>query len=236
MAHAYAHGLYDVPLLGETIGENFDRIVSLHGSREALVSCHQDVRLTYDELHVAVSRLASGLLGRGIGKGDRVGIWSPNCVEWVLVQYATAAIGAILVNVNPAYRTHELAYAIKQSGVRLLVSAPAHGQSDYAAMVAETRAELGALEEAVFLGSPEWDELSGHGLDDERAGGTRRRARLRRPDQHPVHERARPASRRARRSRTTTSSTTASSSPSCSATASTTACACRCRSTTASAW
>jgi fatty-acyl-CoA synthase len=166
MAHAYAHGLYDVPLLGETIGENFDRIVSLHGPREALVSCHQDVRLTYDELHAAVSRLASGLLGRGIGKGDRVGIWSPNCVEWVLVQYATAAIGAILVNVNPAYRTHELAYAIKQSGVRLLVSAPAHGQSDYAAMVAETRAELGALEEAVFLGSPEWDELSGHDLDE----------------------------------------------------------------------
>jgi fatty-acyl-CoA synthase len=167
MAHAYAHGLYDVPLLGETIGENFDRMVALHGSREALVSCHQDVRLTYEELHRAVSRLASGLLARGIAKGDRVGIWAPNCVEWVLVQYATAALGAILVNVNPAYRTHELAYALKQSGVRLLVSAPAHGSSDYAAMVAETRVELGALEEAVFLGSPEWSELSGHGLDED---------------------------------------------------------------------
>jgi fatty-acyl-CoA synthase len=156
-----------VPLLGETIGANFDRMVALHGSQEALVSCHQDVRLTYDELHEAVSCLASGLLARGIAKGDRVGIWAPNCVEWVLVQYATAAIGAILVNVNPAYRTHELAYALKQSGVRLLVSAPAHGSSDYAAMVAETRAELDALEEAIFLGSPAWDELRGHELDTD---------------------------------------------------------------------
>jgi fatty-acyl-CoA synthase len=161
-APAYAHGLHDVALLGETIGENFDRVAALHGSREALVSCHQEIRLTYDELHEAVSRLASGLLARGIAKGDRVGIWAPNCVEWVLVQYATAAIGAILVNVNPAYRTHELGYALRQSGVRLLVAAPSHGTSDYAAMVAETRPELAGLEEAVFLGSEEWEELSGH--------------------------------------------------------------------------
>jgi fatty-acyl-CoA synthase len=165
MAHAYAHGLHDVPLLGETIGENLDRMVALHGSREAVVSCHQAIRLTYDELHEAVSRLGSGLLARGIAKGDRVGIWAPNCVEWVLVQYATAAIGAILVNVNPAYRTHELSYALRQSGVRLLVSARAHGSSDYAAMTAEVRPELEALEEAVFLGSPEWEELSGHAVD-----------------------------------------------------------------------
>jgi fatty-acyl-CoA synthase len=162
---SYAHGLHDVPLLGETIGENLDRMVALHGSRDALVSCHQEIRLTYDELYAAVSRLASGLLARGIAKGDRVGIWAPNCAEWVLVQYATAAIGAILVNVNPAYRTHELSYALRQSGVRLLVSAPAHGSSDYTAMVAEARPELEALEEAVFLGSPEWEELSGHDAD-----------------------------------------------------------------------
>ena len=173
MTHAYAHGLHDVPLLGETIGENFDRMVALHGSREAVVSCHQEIRLTYDELHEAVSRLASGLLARGIAKGDRVGIWAPNCVEWVLVQYATAAIGAILVNVNPAYRTHELSYALRQSGVRLLVSAPAHGSSDYAAMTADVRPELEALEEAVFLGSSQWEELSGHAVD---TAGLRERA------------------------------------------------------------
>jgi fatty-acyl-CoA synthase len=174
-ALAYAHGLHDVALLGETIGENFDRIVSLHGSREALVSCHQGIRYTYDELREAVSRLASGLLARGIAQGDRVGIWAPNCAEWVLVQYATAAIGAILVNVNPAYRTHELAYALRQSGMRLLVSAPAFGSSDYAAMIAETRPELPALEAAVLLGSPEWEELSSCEVDAdalrERAAG-----------------------------------------------------------------
>ena len=173
ITHAYAHGLHDVPLLGETIGENFDRMVALHGSREAVVSCHQEIRLTYDELHEAVSRLASGLLARGIAKGDRVGIWAPNCVEWVLVQYATAAIGAILVNVNPSYRTHELSYALRQSGVRLLVSAPAHGSSDYAAMTADVRPELEALEEAVFLGSSQWEELSGHAVD---TAGLRERA------------------------------------------------------------
>jgi len=173
IATAYAHGLHDMPLLGETIGENFDRIVALHGSREALVSCHQEIRFTYDDLHEAVSRLASGLVERGIAKGDRVGIWAPNCVEWVLVQYATAAIGAVLVNVNPAYRTHELAYALRQSGVRLLVSALEFGSSDYAAMVAEIRPELPALEEAVFLGSSDWEELSGHAVD---AGALHERA------------------------------------------------------------
>jgi len=169
-ALAYAHGLYDVPLLGETIGANLERTVAAHGSREAVVSRAQDVRLTYDELLEAVSRLASGLLARRIAKGDRVGIWAPNCVEWVLVQYATATIGAILVNVNPAYRTHELAYALRQSGVRLLVSATGHGSSDYAAMVAETRPELPTLEDAVFLGSPEWEELAAHPVDENALG------------------------------------------------------------------
>ena len=129
-ALAYAHGLYDGPLLGETIGANLERTVAAHGSRDAVVSSAQGVRLTYDELLEAVSRLASGLLARGIAQGDRVGIWAPNCVEWVLVQYATAQIGAILVNVNPAYRTHELGYALRQSGMRLLITAPTHGSSD----------------------------------------------------------------------------------------------------------
>jgi fatty-acyl-CoA synthase len=160
MKPAYAHGAWSVPLMGETIGANLDRAVAAHGEREALVSRAQSVRLTYAELGEAVDRVATGLLERGIGKGDRVGIWSPNCAEWVLVQYATAKLGAILVNVNPAYRTHELAYALRQSGVRLLVSAPAFKTSDYAAMVDDVRGELDALEEAVFLGSPEWDALA----------------------------------------------------------------------------
>jgi fatty-acyl-CoA synthase len=164
-ALAYAHGLYDVPLLGETIGANLERTVAAHGSRDALVSRAQGVRLTYDELLGAVSGLASGLLARGIAQGDRVGIWAPNCAEWVLVQYATAQIGAILVNVNPAYRTHELAYALRQSGMRLLVSAPAHGSSDYAAMVDEAAPEAPALEATVFLGSSEWEELAGAEVD-----------------------------------------------------------------------
>jgi fatty-acyl-CoA synthase len=166
-ALAYAHGLYDVPLLGETIGANLERTVAAYGSRGALVSRAQDLRLTYDELLEAVSRLATGLLARGIAPGDRVGIWAPNCAEWVLVQYATAQIGAILVNVNPAYRTHELAYALRQSGMRLLISAPAHGSSDYAAMVEEARPEARALESTVFLGSAEWQELAGAEVDGD---------------------------------------------------------------------
>jgi fatty-acyl-CoA synthase len=164
-AASYDHGAHDVPLLGETIGENLARTVALHGSRQALVSCHQGERYTYDELDEAVSRVASALLARGIVKGDRVGIWSPNCSEWVLVQYATAAIGAILVNVNPAYRTHELGYALRQSGMRLLVSAPEFGTSDYEAMLAEVRPELPALEDAIFLGSAAWDELRNAPVD-----------------------------------------------------------------------
>jgi fatty-acyl-CoA synthase len=97
--------------------------------------------------------------------GDRVGIWAPNCAEWVLVQYATAKVGAVLVNVNPAYRTHELAYALRQSGVRLLVSAPAFKTSDYVAMVEAVRGELPGLERTVFLGSDEWAALAGTTVD-----------------------------------------------------------------------
>jgi fatty-acyl-CoA synthase len=158
---SYAHGASPVALLGETIGARLRRAASLRPDGEALVSCAQGVRLTYAQLDAAVDRVATGLLARGIAAGDRVGIWAPNGVEWMLTQYATARIGAILVNVNPAYRTHELGYALKQSGVRLLVSAPAFRSSDYRAMVAEVRGDLPALEEAVFLGDSAWDALAG---------------------------------------------------------------------------
>jgi fatty-acyl-CoA synthase len=168
MALAYAHGTCDVPLLGETIGDNLARTVAAHPDRAALVSRAQGVRLTYAELDAAVDRIATGLLARGIAKGDRVGIWAPNCVEWTLAQYATAKVGAILVNVNPAYRTHELAYALRQSGVRLLLSAREFKTSDYAAMVAEVRPELTGLSEAVFFGSGEWEALAGTAADGDR--------------------------------------------------------------------
>ncbi|GLY94917.1 AMP-binding protein [Actinoplanes sp. NBRC 103695] len=152
---AYTSGISDVPLLGETIGANLERTVARFAGREALVDVAAGRRWTYAELNAAVDKLARGLLARGIAKGDRVGIWAPNCAEWVLVQYATAKIGAILVNVNPAYRTHELAFVVKQSGLSLLISAVSFKTSDYQAMIEEI-----GYEKAIFIGSPEWDALS----------------------------------------------------------------------------
>src|SRR3954449_10559908 len=122
---AYAHGTSTTPLLGETIGANLDRTVAAHPDREALVVRHQDVRWTYAELAERVDRLARALVASGLRPGDRMGIWAPNCSEWVLVQYASAKAGVILVNVNPAYRTSELEYVLNQSGLRVLVAARA---------------------------------------------------------------------------------------------------------------
>jgi fatty-acyl-CoA synthase len=164
-AASYAHGVSDVPLLGETIGANLERTVSRFGDREAVVSCHQGVRLTYAEFDEAVDRVASGLIAAGIAKGERVGIWSPNCVEWVLVQFATAKVGAILVNINPAYRTHELDYVLRQSGVKLLVSARAFKTSDYMAMVEEVRGGIASLQAVVFLDGAEWEDLAATPVD-----------------------------------------------------------------------
>jgi fatty-acyl-CoA synthase len=146
-------------LLDETIGANLARTVAAHGDREALVARHQGVRWTYDEFADRVARLARGLLGIGLEAGDRVGLWSPNYAEWTLVQYATAEIGVILVNVNPAYRTHELAYALNQSGCRLLFAAPSFKTSDYVDMVEQIQPEVPALERAVFFWEDDWDEL-----------------------------------------------------------------------------
>ncbi|WP_067168894.1 AMP-binding protein [Microtetraspora niveoalba] len=151
---SYSSGTSDVPLLGETIGENLERTVARFGDREALVDVATGRRWTYAEFDAAVNEVALGLMARGVAKGDRVGIWAPNCAEWVLVQYATAKIGAILVNVNPAYRSHELAYVVRQSGMRLLVSAVAHRSSDYRAMIAEI-----GFSDVVFIGERGWDDL-----------------------------------------------------------------------------
>jgi fatty-acyl-CoA synthase len=159
MSDSYARGDTSVAMLDETIGANLDRAVARFGDREALISCVQGRRYTYAELGAAVDELGRALLAAGVAVGDRIGIWSPNCAEWTLVQYATAKLGAILVNVNPAYRTSELEYALRQSGCRMLVAAPAFKTSDYRAMIGEVRPSLPELERVVFLDSPDWDEL-----------------------------------------------------------------------------
>jgi fatty-acyl-CoA synthase len=156
---SYAHGACDEPLLGETIGRNLERTVARVPDADALVSCHQRVRYTYAELDDAVTRLAGGMLAAGLRKGDRVGVWSPNRAEWTLVQYATAKLGVILVNVNPAYRASELEYALGQSGCRWIFAAPECKGADFADMVSQVRPSLPALERAVFFGTDEWEAM-----------------------------------------------------------------------------
>src|ERR1700742_397663 len=158
MEPSYASGTSNTPLLGDTIGDNLDRTIARFPDREALVSVHQDLRYTYSQFGEAVDRTARAFIAAGIEPGERVGIWSPNCAEWALVQYATAKAGIILVNVNPAYRTSELEYALTQSGCRMLVAATEFKTSDYVAMVDEVRPALHALERVVFIGR-DWDDF-----------------------------------------------------------------------------
>jgi len=160
---SYTNGVWDAPMLGDTIGDNFDRTVAAHADRDALVDRPSGRRWTYAELRRDVDAVAVGLLKRGIGKGDRVGIWAPNCPEWTLIQFATAKIGAVLVNINPAYRAHELKYVLDQAGIRLLVSAPEFKSSDYAGMIEEVRPQCPDLEMVVLLGSAEWSKLASDG-------------------------------------------------------------------------
>jgi fatty-acyl-CoA synthase len=164
---SYTSAVSQAPLLGDTIGENFDRAVRRFGDRVALVDVPAGHRLTYAELAAEVDALAFGLLAAGITQGDRVGIWAPNCVEWVYTQYATAKIGAILVNINPAYRTSELEFVLNQSGAKLLIAAQRLKTSDYTAMIADVRPRCPGLERVVLLGSGDWTTLldSGRGVD-----------------------------------------------------------------------
>ena len=157
-APAYVHGASDVPLLGETISQNLRRTVERWAASEALVVPHQGYRATYQQLWQQTEQAARGLLARGVQKGDRVGIWSPNRAEWVVLQYATARIGAILVNINPAYRTSELAYALQQSGTSLLVLARGFRTADYVAMLADVRERCPDLRSSLVL-DDEWDTL-----------------------------------------------------------------------------
>ncbi|MFH8440035.1 linear/branched/unsaturated fatty acid:CoA ligase LbuL [Streptomyces sp. NPDC018026] len=157
---SYAHGTSTTPLLGDTVGANLGRAIAAHPDREALVDVPSGRRWTYAEFGAAVDELARGLLAKGVTRGDRVGIWAVNCPEWVLVQYATARIGVIMVNVNPAYRAHELEYVLKQSGITLLVASLAHKSSDYRAIVEQVRGRCPALRETVYIGDPSWDALT----------------------------------------------------------------------------
>ena len=195
---SYVSGPSDRPLLGLTIGAQLERTATAFPDVEAIVARHQGRRVTYAELRVEVMRAARALLALGVAPGDRVGIWSPNRIEWAVVQYATAQIGAILVNVNPAYRVHELRHALGAAGVRTLVSARGFHAADYVASVDEVRGDLPDLREIVFLDDeavPPWARTwpatlrprgRGHARGAAHARGGPRPGRC---DQHPVHVR-----------------------------------------------
>jgi len=158
---SYDAGPTDTPILEQTIGENFERTVRANPDAEALVDVAAGRRWTYGELNAEIDLVARGLMSLGIEPGERVGIWAPNCADWTMIQYATAKIGAILVNINPAYRTHELSYVLNQSGIRTLISATAFKTSDYVGMVEEVRPESHVLRDVVFLGTDDWENLRG---------------------------------------------------------------------------
>jgi len=163
---SYARGAVETPLLETTIGEALDQAASAWGSDLALVSRHQGIRWTWAELNAEVDRIATGLLARGVAKGDRVGIWAPNCAEWAVIQFATAKIGAILVTINPAYRVSEVEYALNKVGCTVLVTAPSFKTSDYIGMLRELGPAklpgvrlMVALGDAVHDGFLPWAQL-----------------------------------------------------------------------------
>ena len=156
---SYACGTSTTQLLDDTIGANFLATAIRCADRDALIDKPSGRRWTYAQLNHDVDELARGLLAAGVAKGARVGIWAPNVPEWVLLQYATAKIGAILVNVNPSYRAHELRYAIQQSGMEMIVALPAFKGTDYEAMVNQVHPECPELTSAIYIGTPSWDAL-----------------------------------------------------------------------------
>ena len=169
---SYAKGRTDVPLIEQTIGDFFADMAQRQGSRDALVSRHQGLRYSYTQLHAAARQLASALLNQGLEKGDRIGIWSHNNAEWVLMQLATAQVGLVLVNINPAYRTSEVEYALNKVGCKALVSMPQFKTSDYLGMLRELAPELmecepGKLQSARLptLRSVIWIDVAGEGAE-----------------------------------------------------------------------
>jgi fatty-acyl-CoA synthase len=170
MRPSYASGTSSTPLLGDTVGDSLRRTIARVPGNEAIIDTPSGRRWTYDAFGRDVDALATGLLSAGLTRGDRVGIWAPNCPEWTLLQYAAAAVGAILVNINPAYRTHELEFVLQQAGVTLLVAAPAFKTSDYAAMIEEVRPRCPSVADVVLIGSDRWRSLTDTAPDQARLG------------------------------------------------------------------
>ncbi|MEP6842127.1 MAG: AMP-binding protein, partial [Pseudolysinimonas sp.] len=164
---SYAIGETTTPLLDETIGKNFSRIAKQFHDREALVDRASGQRWTYAELEREVDAVAHGLLALGVTQGDRVGIWSPNRAEWVFVQYATAKIGALLVNINPAYRTHELSFVMNQSGLRSLVAIAEFKGCSYTDMIETARVDCPELQDVIVIGESSWDALVASGRNGD---------------------------------------------------------------------
>lgn len=167
---SYTAGTTSVPLIEDTIGADLAFTIERFGDREALVDAASGRRWTYAEFGRAVEEVALGLLAKGVAQGDRVGIWAVNCPEWVMVQYATARVGAVMVNINPAYRVHELGYVLRQAGVSVLVASVEHKTSDYRRMVEQVRADCPALRDVVYIDDPTWTGLVrlGEGVDPAR--------------------------------------------------------------------
>ena len=166
---SYTNGASNIPLLGETIDENLRKTVAKFPNNDALISAHQHYRATYTEFYEQVTAVAKGLIALGVKSGDRVGIWSPNCYEWTLLQYATAKIGAIMVNINPAYRTSELIYVINQSGLAYIFSAIQFKTSHYKKMIDDAREFTDTLRKEVYWGeSWEYFLAQGKKVSDEK--------------------------------------------------------------------
>src|SRR6185503_18276296 len=159
MKPSYSHGVSNVPLIGQTIGQRLDQVAAEFSTNEALVSVFEHRRFTYAEFLEEVNRLARSLLAVGTQKGDRVGIWSTNCAAWVLTQFATAKIGAILVTINPAYRLYELEFALRQSECNALISGEGFKDEDYAKMLRELIPELGVADPRQGLRSQKFPHL-----------------------------------------------------------------------------
>src|SRR5262252_4798760 len=149
---SYVHGASETPFIGDTIGVYFDRVAERFADRDALIVRHQQIRWTYGELKERVDAFAAGLLALGLRRGDRIGVWSPNNAEWVITQFATAKVGLILVNINPAYRVTELEYALNKAGCVALVTAARFKSSDYLVMLDEVRPLLSQLRLVVTIG------------------------------------------------------------------------------------
>ncbi|MBL3548259.1 AMP-binding protein [Chryseobacterium sp. KMC2] len=168
MPLSYVYGASEIPLLGQTIGGNLKNTVEKHPNQEALVCVHQNYRATYQEFYNQTTAIAKALLFLGAKSGDRIGIWSANRYEWVLLQYATARIGTILVNINPAYRTHELTYVLNQSEVRFIFSSLSFKSSNYKEMVEYAKEVCPSLEHEIFF-DENWDDFvnNGQNISDE---------------------------------------------------------------------